>query len=238
MLGRSATIVGMAGRSRAHVPHPLRPYDGLIINAAINGMVPRRAGVPHVPVTPAQIVEDAVACVDAGAAILHVHARHADESPAWEREVHAELIPAIRALRPEAVICVSTSGREVADVDRSADVLDLTGDAKPDMASLSLNLGGGPSVNAPDTIVALAERMAERGIRPELEIFDSGMAYLAHRARRQPVDGRRAPPPGDQRGPRHAHRRAGSDRRPARGHAGRRARAAGHRRALSPAALS
>ena len=173
----------MAGRSQAHVPHPLRPYDGLIINAAITGIVPRRADVPHVPVTPEQIIDDAVACVDAGAAIVHLHAREADESPAWEREVYEDFIPAIRALRPDAVICVSTSGRDVADLERRADVLDLTGDAKPDMASLtlgSLNSRREAIVNAPDTIVALAERMRERGIRPELEVFDSGMAYLAH----------------------------------------------------------
>jgi 3-keto-5-aminohexanoate cleavage enzyme len=169
--------------ARAHVPHPLRPYEPLIINAAITGMVPRRADVPHVPVTPEQIVEDAVACVDAGASILHVHARHPDESPAWEKEAYAAFIPAIRRLRPEAIICVSTSGREVAELERRADVLDLEGDAKPDMASLtlgSLNFRREASVNAPETIVALAERMAARGIRPELEVFDTGMAYLAH----------------------------------------------------------
>ncbi len=171
-----------ARRSRAHVPHPLRPYDPLIINAAITGMVPRRAQVPHVPVTAEQIVADAVACVDAGAAILHLHAREPDESPAWRRSAYAEFIPAIREQRPEAVICVSTSGRDVAELEKRADVLALEGDAKPDMASLtlgSLNFRTSASVNAPDTIVALAERMTERGIAPELEVFDTGMAYLA-----------------------------------------------------------
>ena len=171
-----------ATRSRAHVPHPLRPYDPLIINAAITGMVPRRAQVPHVPVTAEQIVADAVACVDAGAAILHLHAREPDESPAWRRSAYAEFIPAIREQRPEAVICVSTSGRDVPELEKRADVLALEGDAKPDMASLtlgSLNFRTSASVNAPDMIVALAERMTERGIAPELEVFDTGMAYLA-----------------------------------------------------------
>jgi uncharacterized protein (DUF849 family) len=168
---------------RLHVPHPLRPYEPLIINAAITGMVPRRADVAHVPVTPEQIVEDAVACIDAGASILHLHARRPDESPAWERAIYAEFIPEIRRRRPGAVICASTSGREVAEFERRADVLSLTGDARPDMASLtlgSLNFRREASVNAPETIVALAERMAEHGIRPELEVFDTGMAYLAH----------------------------------------------------------
>jgi uncharacterized protein (DUF849 family) len=154
----------MAGASRAHVPHPVRPYDGLIINAAITGTTARRADVPNLPVTPEQIVEDAVACVDAGAAIVHLHARRADGSPAWERDAYAAFIPAIRELRPEAVLCVSTGGR--------ADVLDLDGDAKPNMASLSLD--------GTNTTVTLAERMAARGIRPQLEIRDSGAAYVAN----------------------------------------------------------
>jgi 3-keto-5-aminohexanoate cleavage enzyme len=173
----------MEMRDRLHVPHPLRPYEPLIVNAALTGMVPRRASVPHVPVTPEQIVADAVACVDAGAAILHLHARRADESPAWERDAYRAFIPAIREQRPEAVICVSTSGRDVSELERRADVLALDSDARPDMASLtlgSLNFRREASMNAPDVIVALAERMAERGIRPELEIFDTGMAYLAH----------------------------------------------------------
>jgi uncharacterized protein (DUF849 family) len=145
-------------------------------------MVPTRANVPAVPVTPRQIIDDAVACVDAGAAILHLHARRADESPAWERAAYEEFIPAIRQRCPGAVICVSTSGRDVSELERRGDVLDLSGDARPDMASLtlgSLNFRTTASVNAPETIVALASRMAERGIRPELEVFDSGMAYLA-----------------------------------------------------------
>jgi uncharacterized protein (DUF849 family) len=166
-----------------HVPHPLRPYEPLAVNAALTGMVPRRAQVPHVPVTAEQIVADAIACVDAGASILHLHARRPDESPAWERAAYAEFIPAIRAARPEAIVCVSTSGREEAAVDRRADVLELDGDARPDMASLtlgSLNFRREASLNAPDTIIELARRMRDRDIRPELEIFDSGMAYLAH----------------------------------------------------------
>ena len=169
-------------RTRAHVPHPLRPYEPLIINAALTGMVPVRSQVPAVPVTAAQIVESAIACVDAGAAILHLHARDADEAPEWRREAYEAFIPAIREARPDTVICVTTSGRDVEDLDRRADVLELEGAARPDMASLtlgSLNFRTTASVNAPDMIVALAERMASRGIRPELEIFDTGMAYLA-----------------------------------------------------------
>ena len=171
-----------AGGKGPHVPPPLRPYDPLIINAAITGMVPRSATVPAVPVTARQIVEDAVRCHQAGATILHLHARDANEAPDWRREAYAEFMPEIRARCPGVVLCVSTSGRTFGEFEKRADVLGLEGDAKPDMASLtlgSLNFRTEASVNTPDMIVRLAETMIAAGIRPELEIFDTGMVSLA-----------------------------------------------------------
>jgi uncharacterized protein (DUF849 family) len=92
-------------------------------------------------------------------------------------------VTGLRERCPGVVLCVTTSGRDVAELEKRADVLGLDGDAHPDMASLtlgSLNFRRQASVNAPDVIVGLARAMRERGIRPELEVFDSGMAYLAH----------------------------------------------------------
>jgi uncharacterized protein (DUF849 family) len=68
------------------------------------------------------------------------------------------------------------------DLDRRADVLELEGDLKPDMASLtlgSLNFPRQASVNEPAVIQGLAARMAEHGIVPELEVFDLGMLDYA-----------------------------------------------------------
>jgi len=168
------------------VPHPLRPYTPLIINAALTGMVPRRDRVPHVPVTAEQIVADAQACFEAGATIVHVHARAADETPEWRRSAYEEFIPEIRRRCPGIVVCATTSGRTFVELDQRADVLALEGDAKPDMASLtlgSLNFRDVASVNTPQMIRALAARMADAGIRPEVEVFDTGMAYMAHTLR-------------------------------------------------------
>ena len=153
------------------------------MNAALTGIVPRRDRVPHLPVTPEQIVDDAEGCFRAGATIVHLHARRADEEPEWRREAYGVVVADIRRRCPGVVICVSTSGRTYGELDKRADVLLLDGDEKPDMASLtlgSLNFRDTASVNAPQTIVALAERMRAAGLRPELEIFDTGMAYLAH----------------------------------------------------------
>jgi 3-keto-5-aminohexanoate cleavage enzyme len=74
---------------------------------------------------------------------------------------------------------VTTSGRLWPDFERRSQVLDLEGEIKPEMASLtlgSLNFPKSASVNEPDVIRQLAEHMHERGITPELEIFDFGMA--------------------------------------------------------------
>jgi uncharacterized protein (DUF849 family) len=91
-------------------------------------------------------------------------------------------VRAVREVSPDAVVCVSTSGRKVAGVAQRAACLDI--DPPPDMASLTLGsidfLREGV-LNAPETVRALAERMAARGIRPELEIFDLGMARAAAR---------------------------------------------------------
>src|ERR1700685_1331011 len=103
-------VCGERAMESAHVPHPLRPYPPLIINAALTGMVPRRDRVPHVPVTTEQIIADARACFEAGATIVHLHARAADESPEWHREAYAEFIPQIRKQCPGLGAWATTSG--------------------------------------------------------------------------------------------------------------------------------
>jgi 3-oxoadipate:acetyl-CoA acetyltransferase len=174
----------MPDGGRAHLPFPLRPYPPLIVNAALTGMVGRRARVPHLPVTAEQVVADAEACFRAGATIVHLHARRADEEPEWRREGYGEIVAELRRRCPGLVLCVSTSGRTYGELDKRADVLLLEGDERPDFASLtlgSLNFRDTASVNAPQTIVALADRMRAAGLRPELEVFDTGMAAVAHR---------------------------------------------------------
>ena len=157
-------------------------WSPLIVNVALTGMVPTKADNPAVPITPAEIVEDAERCVQAGASIVHVHARDEDGAPTWRAEVYAEIVGGIRERCPAVIVCVSTSGRMWSELERRAEVLDLEGELRPDLASLtlgSLNFPKQASVNEPVTIVALAERMRERGIVPELEIFDLGMTDYA-----------------------------------------------------------
>jgi 3-keto-5-aminohexanoate cleavage enzyme len=157
--------------------------DGpLIVNAALTGMVPTKEDNPNVPTTPAEIAADAARCRAAGASIVHLHARDADGVPTYEPGVYAEVVAAVREAAPDVVVCVSTSGRTFKRFEERAAVLDLDGDLKPELASLtlgSLNFPTQASVNEPSMIRRLAERMNERGIVPELEVFDLGMLDYA-----------------------------------------------------------
>jgi uncharacterized protein (DUF849 family) len=146
-------------------------------------MVPRRKDNPHVPITPDEIAADAQRCFHAGARIFHIHARGKDEEPVYHREVFAEIISKIKQNVPGAIICATTSGRLHKSFEERSDVLNLDGKLKPDLASLtlgSLNFPKQAFVNEPDMITKFATRMVERGIVPELEIFDFGMLDYAH----------------------------------------------------------
>lgn len=156
----------------------------LLVNLAPTGAVADPARNPNLPVTEADIARDVLACAELGACIAHLHVRDEARRPSSDPERYRRLVLALRAApqgrRP--LVCVSTSGRHGQTPAQRAAVLDLTGEARPDMASLtlgSLNFPGGASVNPPDTIRFLAGRMLERGIKPELEVFDLGMLHFA-----------------------------------------------------------
>jgi 3-keto-5-aminohexanoate cleavage enzyme len=156
--------------------------ERLIINAALTGNVPTKAQNPYVPVPPEEIVEDCERCVAAGASVVHLHARDGDGKPTYRADVYAEILAGVRERCPDVIACVTTSGRVHREFEQRAEVLDLDGELKPDLASLtlgSMNFPTQASVNEPDTIARLAERMNERGIVPELEIFDFGMVDYA-----------------------------------------------------------
>lgn len=146
----------------------------LIINAAITGMVPMPEDNPSLPVTVDQIVAEARRCADAGAAIIHIHARDEDGTPTWRPEIYQEIIGGIRANCPDLLISASTSGRLWSDFEKRSAVLDC----RPDLGSLtpgSMNFPSSASVNPPKMIRELAAAMKERGIIPELEFFEIGM---------------------------------------------------------------
>lgn len=154
----------------------------LIINLTPTGMVPTREMSPHVPLQPDEIIRDVLEAASIGITMVHLHARDTDGRPTYRKEIYAKIIAGIRERRPDLILCVSCSGRDFKDIDQRAEVLELTGDLRPDMASLtvsSLNFSRQACVNDPQMILALATRMLERDIVPEFEIFDLGMANYA-----------------------------------------------------------
>lgn len=165
------------------LPHPYTPYPELIVNFCPTGMIPTTAMTPHVPVTPEAVIEDACRALERGVAIVHLHARDEQEKPTYYAGIYERMILGIRGHFPDAIICVSCSGRNFPEFERRSEVLELTGAARPDLASLtltSLDFPTGTSQNSPDMVIALGEKMVARGIKPELECFDFGMISAAN----------------------------------------------------------
>jgi 3-keto-5-aminohexanoate cleavage enzyme len=181
--GAASRGVSSALGSAAPLPHPYTPYPDLLVNFCPTGMIPTKAMTPHVPLSPAEVIEDCCGALEMGIAIVHLHARDRFGRPDYRGEIYEEMILGVRAHFPDAVICVSCSGRNFPEFERRSQVLDLSGRARPDMASLTmttLDFPTGPSLNAPEMVIALAEKMTRNGIKPELECFDFGMVNAAN----------------------------------------------------------
>ena len=156
--------------------------DPFIINVCLTGMVPTREMSASLPITPQEIARDVEACLELGASIFHVHARDERQQPDWRVESCSTIMRAIREVTADAIVCVSTSGRDVSEVERRAD--SLRAEPRPDLGSLtlgSINFMRDATRNSPAAIEALIEAMDGLGILPELEIFDVGMARTAAR---------------------------------------------------------
>ena len=155
----------------------------LIINFTPTGMIPTKDITPKVPVMPGEVVEQVLEVSEIGVNMVHLHAREPETGlPTYKKEVYAEITSGVRAKNKDLVISVSTSGRNFFEFEKRSEVLDLEGELKPDLASLtlsSLNFNKQARVNSPEMIQALARKMMDKGIRPELEVFDLGMINYA-----------------------------------------------------------
>ena len=152
--------------------------EPLILTAAVNGSLPTKDRTPHVPVTPAEIAADAVACRQAGAALIHVHARDAAGRPTLDPYVFAEIHARITEAT-DVIVQVSTGGR--ADLDAAARAEPVRR-IRPEMASLTTGSVNFPDLvyaNSPETVRSLAQTMVEAGTKPEMEIFDTAMVDAA-----------------------------------------------------------
>jgi 3-keto-5-aminohexanoate cleavage enzyme len=153
--------------------------DKLIINYTPTGMIPKKKMTPYIPISPSEIIEDVHQAWELGITMAHLHARDlATEEGTYKAEIYAEIFSGIRKYAPELIICASLSGRNFPEFEKRAEPLTLTDDLKPDMGSLtlsSLNFTRQASINSPEMVQALAKKMLEVNVLPELEAFDLGM---------------------------------------------------------------
>ena len=151
----------------------------LIITAALTGAEVTREQQPALPISPDEIALAAEECVKAGASIVHLHARHADGSATQDKETYRKIIAAIRA-RCDVIIQVSTGGAVgMTPGERLAPVT-----LAPEMATLSMgtvNFGDDVFMNHPADMEVFARAMQEHGVKPEFEIFDTGMITTTKR---------------------------------------------------------
>lgn len=153
--------------------------DKLIITAALTGAEVTRQQQPALPITPEEIGLAAAECAAAGASIVHVHARHPDGTPTQDKAIYQQIMAEVQQ-RCDVIVQISTGGAVgMSPQERLAPV-----SLKPEMATLSmgsLNFGKDVFLNLPDDIALFAAEMCTQGVKPELEIFDSGMLATARR---------------------------------------------------------
>ena len=148
--------------------------EKLIITVALTGNVPTKEMNPHVPVTPEEIAQDVRRCADAGAVLFHVHARDENAKPTLDIQRYKENVRRIKETAPDVIIQLSTGARAGKDWEARANPVRLL----PEMASFttgSNNLPGIVYENSPQFIQFLATVFKETGVKPEIEVFETGM---------------------------------------------------------------
>lgn len=146
----------------------------IVVNFCPTGMVPTKKMTPHVPIWVDEIIEQTHEANELGITIVHLHARDENGDPTWKASVYRDIFDGIRKYCPDLIICASTSGRLHSEFEKRSEVIEL----QPDMCSLtlsSLNFPKQASINSPDMIQKLAQKMNKYGVHPELECFELGM---------------------------------------------------------------
>lgn len=156
-----------------------------IITVATTGPIASKADNPNLPTQPEEIAAAVKDAYDAGASVAHLHFRDEDDRPTADLEIARRTIEFIRERCP-ILIQVSTGvGLSVPFEEREALV-----ELRPEMATLnpcSMSFGAGEFLNPPAGVERLARRMQDLGIRPELEIYDTGHLDAALRLRDQGI---------------------------------------------------
>jgi uncharacterized protein (DUF849 family) len=171
----------------------------VIVTCALTGAGDTVGRSPHVPVTPEQIAASAVEAANAGAAVVHIHVRNIETGgPSREVALYADVVRRVKESGVDVVINLTAGmgGDLVIDQEdplKPIDGTDLVSamdrlphveELLPDICTLdcgSLNFGEGSQlyISTPDMLRAGAKRIQELGVKPELEIFDTGHLWFA-----------------------------------------------------------
>ena len=168
----------------------------VFITCAVTGAGDTTSRHPKVPVTPAEIADAAIEAARAGAAIAHIHVRDPNTGKgARAPSLYREVVERIRASGVDVVINLTAgmggdvvfgSGEEplplnpagtdmVGPSERLAHVAELRPEiCTLDCGTMNFALGDYVMTNTPSTLRAMAARVRELGVRPELEVFDTG----------------------------------------------------------------
>ena len=168
-----------------------------LITCAVTGNLVKPEQTPHLPITPTQIADECLAAAEAGAGQVHIHVRDPGTGkPSMEVELYREVVERIRRHDRELIVNLTTGpggrfipseddpkvyapGTSLLPPERRVEHIALI---KPDVCSLDLNtMNSGPDVvmNTPKNVRRMARVIREAGVKPELEIFDSGDINLA-----------------------------------------------------------
>ncbi|MFL9911291.1 beta-keto acid cleavage family enzyme [Paraburkholderia sp. RL17-337-BIB-A] len=168
-----------------------------IITCAITGNLTKPEQHPGLPITPAQIAHSALEAAAAGASVVHIHVRDpATGAPSMELELYREVIQLIRAADQQLIINLTTGpgGRFVPGEDdpkvaaagttlmRPEKRVEHIAELRPDICTIDLNTmnsGAQVVINTPRNVTRMAHIIREAGVKPELEVFDSGDIHLA-----------------------------------------------------------
>jgi uncharacterized protein (DUF849 family) len=168
------------------------PRDEVIITCAVTGNLTTPDQTPYLPITPEQIADACLGAADAGAAIVHIHVRDPlTGRPSMLLDHYVDVVQRIRARNPELILNITTGpgGRFVPSADDpkvAAEGTTLMVPEKrvehiallrPDICTLDLNTmnsGREVVINTPPNVRRMAKVIAEVGVKPEIELFDSG----------------------------------------------------------------
>ena len=162
--------------------------EKVVITAAVTGSVPTRENNPNIPYTPKEVAEEAFRSYEAGASVIHLHARNPETgSPISGEEsvtIFREYIKLIKQ-RCDVIVQVTTGGgaTTISGLDQMKRLEPVVA-LKPEMASLntgSLNFGMKIFPNPPELIEAFAKKMQELNVKPEIEVYEIGHIASAQR---------------------------------------------------------